>query len=228
MTSPLLYTYMPSPIGRLLLCGDELRLSGLYTPPASEDPGAVRGMATRRCTVRSLSRAARGVFRRRARRVRRSARPRRRDAFPPERLAATARDPVRHDDQLRRARPAARQADRRARGRRGERPQSDLDHRPLPPRDRLGRKPHRLRRRPRAQAIPAAPRGRRVRPARPHQTSRARRARTSSSAPLWLTIASRPARSPATALAPRAATSSPSRWWLVASGGAPGRCGPSR
>jgi methylated-DNA-[protein]-cysteine S-methyltransferase len=42
-TFPRLYTYMPSPIGRLLLCGDEERLSGLYTPPASEDPDLVRG-----------------------------------------------------------------------------------------------------------------------------------------------------------------------------------------
>jgi len=38
-----LYTYMPSPIGRLLLCGDEERLSGVYTPPASEDPDLARG-----------------------------------------------------------------------------------------------------------------------------------------------------------------------------------------
>jgi methylated-DNA-[protein]-cysteine S-methyltransferase len=41
-TSPRLYTYMPSPIGRLLLCGDDRRLTALYTPPASEDPGLVR------------------------------------------------------------------------------------------------------------------------------------------------------------------------------------------
>ena len=41
-TPPRLYTYMPSPIGRLLLCGDDQRLTGLYTPPASEDPGLVR------------------------------------------------------------------------------------------------------------------------------------------------------------------------------------------
>lgn len=43
MTSPLLYTYTASPIGRLLLCGDELRLSGLYTPPASDDLGPAAG-----------------------------------------------------------------------------------------------------------------------------------------------------------------------------------------
>lgn len=42
MTSPLLYTYTPSPIGRLLLVGDGLRLRGLYTPPASANPDAVR------------------------------------------------------------------------------------------------------------------------------------------------------------------------------------------
>jgi methylated-DNA-[protein]-cysteine S-methyltransferase len=41
-TSPNLYTYTPSPIGRLLLCGDEERLSGLYTAPASGDPDLVR------------------------------------------------------------------------------------------------------------------------------------------------------------------------------------------
>ncbi len=42
-TSARLYTYVPSPIGRLLLCGDEERLHALYTPPASEDTGLVRG-----------------------------------------------------------------------------------------------------------------------------------------------------------------------------------------
>jgi methylated-DNA-[protein]-cysteine S-methyltransferase len=34
---------MASPIGRLLLCGDEERLSGLYTPPASEKPDLLLG-----------------------------------------------------------------------------------------------------------------------------------------------------------------------------------------
>lgn len=38
-----LYTYMDSPIGRLLLCGDEHRLSGLYTAPHSANSEAVRG-----------------------------------------------------------------------------------------------------------------------------------------------------------------------------------------
>jgi methylated-DNA-[protein]-cysteine S-methyltransferase len=42
-TPPGLYTYMPTPIGRLLLCGDEERLRGLYTLPASENSDLVRG-----------------------------------------------------------------------------------------------------------------------------------------------------------------------------------------
>ena len=37
-----LYTYMDSPIGWLLLCGDEQRLSHLYTAPHSDNPEAVR------------------------------------------------------------------------------------------------------------------------------------------------------------------------------------------
>ncbi len=42
-TPPRLYSFMPSPIGGLLLCGDGDRLTGLYTPPASEDADLVRG-----------------------------------------------------------------------------------------------------------------------------------------------------------------------------------------
>lgn len=42
-TSTSLYTHMDSPIGRLLLCGDEWRLGGLYTAPHSENPEAARG-----------------------------------------------------------------------------------------------------------------------------------------------------------------------------------------
>jgi methylated-DNA-[protein]-cysteine S-methyltransferase len=42
-TSTSLYTHMDSPIGRLLLCGDEQRLGALYTPPHSENPEAAQG-----------------------------------------------------------------------------------------------------------------------------------------------------------------------------------------
>lgn len=38
-----LYTYVDSPIGELLLCGDERRLSALYTVPRSDDASLVRG-----------------------------------------------------------------------------------------------------------------------------------------------------------------------------------------
>ena len=37
-----LYTYVSSPIGELLLCGDERRLSALYTAPRSDDASLVR------------------------------------------------------------------------------------------------------------------------------------------------------------------------------------------
>jgi methylated-DNA-[protein]-cysteine S-methyltransferase len=40
---PGLYTYISSPIGRLLLCGDEGRLTGLYTLPAAENADLVDG-----------------------------------------------------------------------------------------------------------------------------------------------------------------------------------------
>ena len=38
-----LYTYLQSPIGELLLCGDEQRLSGLYVAPHSRGPDVVWG-----------------------------------------------------------------------------------------------------------------------------------------------------------------------------------------
>lgn len=37
-----LYLHLESPIGRLLLCGDEERLSRLYTSPRSHEPALVR------------------------------------------------------------------------------------------------------------------------------------------------------------------------------------------
>ena len=46
-TPPRLYTYIRSPIGRLLLCGDEERLTGLYTLPAAENADLVRWPAPR-------------------------------------------------------------------------------------------------------------------------------------------------------------------------------------
>ncbi len=42
-TSPRLYAHVQSPIGPLLLSGDEQRLSAVYLPPASEDPALVSG-----------------------------------------------------------------------------------------------------------------------------------------------------------------------------------------
>jgi methylated-DNA-[protein]-cysteine S-methyltransferase len=42
-TTPRLYTHVPSPIGQLLLTGDEQRLTGLYTLPASCNADLARG-----------------------------------------------------------------------------------------------------------------------------------------------------------------------------------------
>ena len=55
---PRLYTYIPSPIGRLLLCGDEGRLTGLYTLPAAENAdlstaGAARTRRSHTCVTNS-------------------------------------------------------------------------------------------------------------------------------------------------------------------------------
>jgi methylated-DNA-[protein]-cysteine S-methyltransferase len=38
----MLYTHLESPIGSLLLCGDEERLTGLYTVPRCDDPALLR------------------------------------------------------------------------------------------------------------------------------------------------------------------------------------------
>ena len=38
----MLYTHFESPIGQLLLCGDEEHLTGLYTAPRCHDPAVVR------------------------------------------------------------------------------------------------------------------------------------------------------------------------------------------
>ena len=54
-----------------------------------------------------------------------------------------------------------------AQRRHGQRPQPDLGDRPVPPRDRRGRQPHGLRRRPGAQADPARARSGRACPAEP-------------------------------------------------------------
>lgn len=76
----------------------------------------------------------------------------------PERLAAAPGDTVRGGHELWRdsARPGRSGAGRRRRG--GAQPH--LDNHTLPPRRRLGRRPHRLRRGPRRQAAAAGTRGR--------------------------------------------------------------------
>ena len=71
-----------------------------------------------------------------------------------------ASDPLRLRHLLRRAGPAGRQAECQPGGGQRQRPEPGLDHRPLPPRDRRRRRPGRLWRRPRPQALAARARGR--------------------------------------------------------------------
>ncbi len=87
-----------------------------------------------------------------------------RNAFPATGLAGAARHPVRRNHDVRRTgRALGMVAGRFARRRPGQREEPGQHHRPLPPRDRLDRQPHRLRRRPGPQAMAARPRtGRRT------------------------------------------------------------------
>src|SRR5262249_27056155 len=64
-----------------------------------------------------------------------------------------ASDPVRRDHELRRTRPRDRPAWREPRRRPGERRQPDRNRSAVSSRDRRERRPHRLRRRPRPQAL---------------------------------------------------------------------------
>ena len=73
-------------------------------------------------------------------------------------LRCPATDPLRRDDVVRRDRRACRPAEGGSRRRRRQRPQPDPDHRALPSRHRQSRRVDRFRRRPRHQGGAAAPR----------------------------------------------------------------------
>jgi len=164
--APTWYDIVDSPVGRILLSGDEQALSGLHLLDAGERSASVQPGWTRR--VPAGRRAAGGVLRGRAAGVRAAARAAR-NALPARGLGRAHQDPVRHDGQLRCGRGRTRQvAGRLPRRRPGQRAQPDLDHRALPPGDRRGRHAHRIRLGRRAQGLAAAPRGssRRHRPVR--------------------------------------------------------------
>ena len=156
-TLPTCYDIVDSPIGRLLLTGNDQALTGLYMLDTGGHPAAVRADWTRRP----------GGFNRAAEQLAEYFAGSRTEfdlALAPSRQPVPARglggarpDPLRGDGQLRRGGHRDRQvAARLARGRTRQRAQPDLDHRALPPGDRRGWVPHRLRRRPGAQGVAAA------------------------------------------------------------------------
>ena len=128
--------------------------SAAHAPTIRSRPSRHRGHAD----------AAGRVLRGHPPRVRAAPRPPR-DALPGQGLAGAGHHPVRDDDDLRRPGPAARRRPLGAGRRRRQRPEPGQHRAPLPPRRRLDRRAHRLRRRPRGQAGAARPRASRWRPA---------------------------------------------------------------
>ena len=138
MTSPFLpagpaaptwYDIVDSPVGRILLTGDERALGGLYLLDAGERSASVRPEWTRRpggfaAAAEQLAEYFAGV----AEGVRPAARAAR-HPVPARGLGGARQDPLRVDDELRRGRRRARQVTGRfARRRARQRAQPDLDH----------------------------------------------------------------------------------------------------
>ena len=103
-----------------------------------------------------------GLLRGRPRRARRPAGGRRGHPVPAARLGGAARDPRRHDRDLRRPRRSTWCAAREPGGRRSYRAKPGEHRRTLPSRDRRGRWAHRVRGRARAQAVAPRARARRA------------------------------------------------------------------
>ena len=151
------WTVIDSPVGELRLVEHDGALTQIEFSPfpgvgqsLDGHPRGARDDAAAR-TRRDRAPAAR-VLRPRPQGVRPPARAGR-HRVPAAGLAGTARDRLRRDLVVRRARTPPRQVQRRlACGRARQRPQPDPDRDPVPPRDRRQRHPHRLRRRPRPQA----------------------------------------------------------------------------
>ena len=137
-------TTMPSPVGELTLVADDTALRRSVPrrgAPAADSVADVGGdvidVAAGDHPVLALADApARGVLRRHRHRVRRPARARR-HSVPAAGVVGAAVDPVRRDDELRRAGRRARRSAAGAGRRCGERAQPDPDHRAVPPRRRL-------------------------------------------------------------------------------------------
>ena len=143
-----------TPVGRLTLVGGHAGLRGVLWPGETPPAGAASEPHSQ---ARARRRAARRVLRGPADGVRPSARPCR-HAVSAAGVARPRVDPLRDDAQLRRAGPPARTPTGCACRRRGERAEPGSDRPPVPPPRGLGREAHRLRRRPRRQALAAGAR----------------------------------------------------------------------
>ena len=157
------WTVIDSPVGELRLVEHDGALTQIEFHPFRDHDGRPRGSRDddQPAARRGRAPAAR-VLRPRPQGVRPPAGAGR-HRVPAAGLAGAARDRLRRDLVVRRARPPARQVQRRlARGRPRQRPQPDPDRDPVPPRHRRQRHPHRLRRRPRPQAEAARARARRA------------------------------------------------------------------
>ena len=155
------YRQLSSPLGKLLLTSDGQALTGLFMTRLAEDSAPEMSARWRQddAPFRDVCEQLEAYFEGEATSFDIAMDPAG-TPLPAQGLERALHDSLRHRDLLRRARPADRPADRQPRRRRGERPEPDLDHRPLPPRDRRRRHPRRLRRRPRPQALAPRPRGR--------------------------------------------------------------------
>ena len=148
---------LPSPLGALTLIADDRALVGCTFPAAVPTRGSTIRRWRHDPTLGSHRARARRVLRGRAAKLLDSPLAFRRAPGFSERCgrrSARSRSERRAPTASSRARSAARGAC----GRRGERQEPDLDHRPVPSRHRRGRQPHRLRRRHAGEALPAGSR----------------------------------------------------------------------
>ena len=156
------HTVTDSPYGPLTLVADDGVLSGLYMDRPAPPPARGDLRRPRRRPLHGDEGTAGRLLRGRPQGVHRPPAPAR-HALPAPRVGRTPPHPLRRDPHLRRTRrllgsPKASRAVGLANGR-----NPVGDHRPLPPRHRLHRQPHRLRRRPAPQTAPAGLRTR-IRP----------------------------------------------------------------
>jgi hypothetical protein len=149
------YVFMPSPVGDLKLICQRRRLgrSPMEEGPSAAHPFARISREPYTSSVASRREGVERIFLWEKNRIYRTAR-HARNAFSKTSLGGSTLHPFRRDSQLRPNREATRQAQRHSRRRRGEWPKPDSHYRSMPPRHRIHRFTHGLRRRTRAKGSP--------------------------------------------------------------------------